>query len=408
MVRAPAMGARIVLREFCRTLMAYIQIDMRALQPKHSITGTSIFAVMSGLAQQYNAINLSQGFPDFEIDKQLADYLADAATMGFNQYSPMPGLPMLREAIVQDIRNRYGVAVDMDHELTVTPGATYGIYTAFSTVLQPGDEAIIFEPAYDSYLPSIEMNGAKAIPLPLTTPDFGIDWDMVKDAITPKTRAIILNSPHNPTGAILSKDDWDTLAALIRDTDIIVLSDEVYDQMVFDGAEHVSVLQHAELRERSFALYSFGKAHNNTGWKMGYVVAPAAFTQAFRRLHQFIIFSASMPTQYALAKHISSGKASPVCSIMQAKRDHFLGLMKDTPFTFHKPARGSYFQLATYEKISGLGDKDFAQWLTKEHGVATIPVSAFYHNGKDDGIVRFCFAKKDSTLEQAAERLRRL
>lgn len=378
------------------------------LPVKHSVTGASIFATMSGLAAQYNAINLSQGFPDFEIDAQLSGFLAEATAKGYNQYAPMPGLPVLRQAIAGDLKARYAIEVDADTEITVTPGATYGIYTAISSVLQPGDEAIIFEPAYDSYLPNIEMNGARAIPIPLTPPAFGIDWIKVRDSITSKTRLIIINTPHNPTGAILTKEDWDILAGLVRDTQIIILSDEVYDQLTFDGAKHYSVLEHPELRLRSFALYSFGKAYNNTGWKMGYCVAPPSFTQAFRSLHQFIVFAVNTPAQYALAQHINSGTATSVRPVMEAKRNYFLSLMKDTPFTIHTPAKGSYFQLATYERISDMPDMDFAQWLTKEHGVATIPISAFYKNKKDDGILRFCFAKKEETLERAVERLRKL
>ncbi|PQJ10631.1 methionine aminotransferase [Flavipsychrobacter stenotrophus] len=381
---------------------------MIQLPQKHASTGTSIFAIMSGLAQQHGAINLSQGFPDFQIDEQLSTFLEEGVRLGFNQYAPMPGLPMLRQAIADDFKRRYAVDIDADNEITISPGATYGIYTAFTAILQPGDEAIVFEPAYDSYIPNIEMNGARAVPIPLTAPDFTVDWNRVKAAITPRTKAIILNTPHNPTGTIWSKADWDTLAEIVRDTDIAILSDEVYEQLVYDGATHYSVLQHPELRQRSFAIYSFGKAHNNTGWKMGYCIAPPTFTQAYRRLHQFTSFSVNTPAQYAIAKHISSGTASPVRAIMEAKRNHFLSLLKNTPFTIHKPAQGSYFQLATYESISDKGDLEFAQWLTKEHGVATIPVSAFYHNRHDDKIIRFCFAKKEETLEKAIEQLSRL
>ena len=252
------------------------------------------------------------------------------------------------------------------------------------------------------------MNGAKAVPISLTAPHFSVDWNKVREMITAQTKAIILNTPHNPTGAIWNKADWDTLADIVRDTDIVLLSDEVYEQLVFDGAVHYSVLQHPELRQRSFAIYSFGKAHNNTGWKMGYCIAPPSFTQAYRRLHQFTSFSVNTPAQYAIARHLASGTASVVRDIMERKRNHFLQLLKQTPFTIHKPAQGSYFQLATYESISDKGDLEFAQWLTKEHGVATIPVSAFYHNRHDDKIIRFCFAKKEETLEQAIEKLSRL
>ena len=378
------------------------------LPSKHSITGTNIFTVMSGLAQQHNAINLSQGFPDFHIDEELSGALGAAARDGFNQYAPMPGLPALRQAIADDFKKRYDLDVDADTEVTVTPGATYAIYTAFTAVLQPGDEVIVLEPAYDSYIPNIEMNGAKAVTVSLSAPEFLVDWDKVNAAITPKTKAIILNTPHNPTGAIWNKTDWDQLATLVRDTDIVILSDEVYEQLIFDGNKHYSVLEHPELRQRSFALYSFGKVFNNTGWKIGYCIASPAFTQAFRRIHQFLSFCVNTPAQYALAHHLSSGNAAAVGPIMQQKRDYFLSLIKDTPFTIHTPSTGSYFQVAGYEAISNMPDMEFANWLTKEHGVATIPVSAFYSNRKDDKLIRFCFAKKEETLKTAVERLKGL
>ncbi|MFI5195649.1 MAG: methionine aminotransferase [Chitinophagales bacterium] len=375
---------------------------------KHSATGTTIFTVMSALATEHNAINLSQGFPDFHIDPQLSQALGDAARNGFNQYAPMPGLPALRQAISANFKNRYGIDINADTEITVTPGATYAIYTAFTAILQAGDEAILLEPAYDSYIPNIEMNGAKAVPIALSAPDFHVDWNKVKDAITPRTKALILNTPHNPTGAIWAKEDWDQLADIVRDTDIVILSDEVYEQIVFDGLRHYSVLEHPELRLRSFALYSFGKVYNNTGWKIGYCIAPPAYTQAFRRIHQFLSFTINTPAQHALAYILVNGTAEPVHSVMQRKRDYFLSLMKATPFTIHLPAKGSYFQVASYERITDMPDMEFAQWLTKEHGVATIPVSAFYSNKKDDKLIRFCFAKKEETLNEAVERLRRL
>jgi len=380
----------------------------KSFAPKHSATGTTIFTVMSALAAEHNAINLSQGFPDFHIDPQLSQALGDAARNGHNQYAPMPGLPALRNAIAAGLNSRYGVTVNPDTEITVTPGATYAIYTAFTTILHPGDEAILLEPAYDSYIPNIEMNGAKAVPVALAGPDFHVDWDSVQKAITPRTKALILNTPHNPTGAIWTREDWDKLAGIVRDTDIIILSDEVYEQIVFDGEQHYSVLQHPELRERSFALYSFGKVYNNTGWKMGYCVAPPAYTQAFRRIHQFLCFTVNTPAQHALAHILTHDTAEPVATVMQRKRDHFLQLLRETPFTVHLPAKGSYFQVASYERISDMGDMEFAQWLTREHGVATIPVSAFYSNKKDDKLIRFCFAKKEETLEAAIERLKQL
>lgn len=378
------------------------------LPAKHSAEGTTIFTVMSALAQQYNAINLSQGFPDFPIDNRLGELLKEAAATGFNQYAPMPGLPMLRNAIAADFKKRYKLDIDPDTEITITPGATYAIYTAFTAVLQPGDEVIVLEPAYDSYIPNIEMNGAKAVIVSLTAPLFTVDWDRVKAAISPKTKAIIINTPHNPTGAVWNKQDWDELAALVRGTGIFILSDEVYEQLIFDGREHYTVMQHPELRERSFALYSFGKVFHNTGWKIGYCMAPPALTKAFRSIHQFLSFSVNTPAQFALASYLSLPELPVVNTMMQEKRDYFLGLLKETGFTIFKPAGGSYFQTVSYENISDMPDMEFAQWLTKEHGVATIPISAFYRNKKDDKLIRFCFAKKEETIRNAIDKLSRV
>lgn len=378
------------------------------LPQKHSATGTTIFTVMSTLAAQHNAINLSQGFPDFPIDDRLGTLLHIATTVGFNQYAPMTGLPILRETIAQNFKKRYNLDVNPDTEITITPGATYAIYAAFTAILLPGDEVIILEPAYDSYISNIEMNGARAIPVSLSAPDFSVDWNKVKDAVTQKTKAIIINTPHNPTGAIWAKEDWDKLADIVRDTEIFILSDEVYEQLVYDGQKHYSVLEHAELRERSFALYSFGKVFHNTGWKIGYCIAPPQLTTAFRQIHQFLAFSVNTPAQYAMAQYLKLEDVPPVNIMLQEKRDHFLELMKQTPFTISKPTSGSYFQLASYEQISDMPDMEFAQWLTKEHGVATIPMSAFYSNKQDDKLLRFCFAKKEETLQSAIERLSKL
>jgi methionine aminotransferase len=378
------------------------------LPQKHSATGTTIFTVMSALAQQHNAINLSQGFPDYAIDEQLAALLGEAAQTGYNQYAPMPGLPMLRQAIAGDFKKRYNLDIDVDTEITVTPGATYAIYTAFTAILQPGDEVIVLEPAYDSYIPNIEMNGAKVVLVALKAPEFNVDWDRVKAAVNNKTKAIIINTPHNPTGAVWQQSDWDTLAGIVRDTEIVILSDEVYEQIVFDGRKHISILQQPELRARSFALFSFGKVFHNTGWKIGYCIAPPAFTTAFRRIHQFLCFTVNTPGQYALAQYIMNNNAPVLHSMMQQKRDYFLELMKQTSFTIHQKASGSYFQVAGYEQISDMPDMEFAQWLTKEYGVATIPVSAFYSNKKDDKLIRFCFAKKEETLLDAVQRLQRI
>lgn len=381
---------------------------MIKLQPKHSVTGTNIFSVMSALAAEHNAINLSQGFPDFPIDEQLGELMHQAVQQGYNQYAPMAGLPMLRQAIASDMQKRYQLTINPDTEITVTPGATYGIYTAFATIIEKGDEVIVLEPAYDSYIPNIESCGGIVVTVPLTAPTFAVDWERVKKAITSKTKAIIVNTPHNPTGATWAKQDWDNLAEIVRDTDIVILSDEVYEQLSFDGKQHYTVMHHAELRERSFAIYSFGKVFNNTGWKMGYIVAPEMLTNAFRSLHQFLCFSVNTPSQYAIAQYLSQPALPNVTSMMQAKRDYFLSLLKDTPFTIHQPSGGSYFQTVSYEQISDKGDMEFAAWLTENYGVATIPVSAFYKNKQDDKIIRFCFAKKEETLQAAIKRLQPL
>jgi methionine aminotransferase len=375
---------------------------------KHTAEGTTIFTVMSALAQQHDAINLSQGFPDYPVDYKLGQLLYEAVDSGFNQYAPMAGLPQLRQAIATDFKKRYQLNIDADTEITITPGATYAIYTAFTSILEAGDEVIVLEPAYDSYIPNIEMNGAKVVPVQLEAPTFSVDWNKVKDAITPKTKAIIVNTPHNPTGAVWSKQDWNKLADLVRNTDIFILSDEVYEQLVFDGKEHHSVLQHPELRQRSFALFSFGKVFHNTGWKIGYCIAPPELTQAFRRIHQFVAFTVNTPAQYALAVYLSQRDLPVIKEMMQKKRDFFLELIKQTPFKIYQPAGGSYFQIAGYQHLTDMPDMDFTHWITKEYGVATIPVSAFYSDKKDDKLIRFCFAKKEETLEAAVKRLKAL
>lgn len=376
----------------------------RSLPSRHNAADTTIFTVMSTLAQQHNAINLSQGFPDFPIAAQLASLLEEAAREGYNQYAPMPGLPRLREAIAQDFLVRYGLNIDPVSEITITPGATYGLYAAFTALLQAGDEVIVLEPAYDSYIPNIEMNGAVAVPVPLNPAQFTPDWERIAAAVTARTRAIVVNTPHNPTGTVWSREDWDHLAALVQDKDIFIVSDEVYEQLVFDKEQHFSVLQHPVLRERSFALYSFGKAFHNTGWKIGYCISTPALTYAFRKLHQFMAFSVNTPAQYALSRFLDITKEAPA-RMLEQKRDFFLEQMKRTPFRILQPSKGSYFQLVSYAHLSSMPDREFAEWLTVEHGVATIPVSAFYSNGFDQKVLRFCFAKKEETINAAIERL---
>jgi methionine aminotransferase len=360
---------------------------------------------MSGLATETGAINLGQGFPDYPMDAELHGLVAKAMANGHNQYAPMPGLPALRESIAEKIRFLYGTSVDPVHEITITPGGTYAIYTAFTTILEPGDEVIVLEPCYDSYVPNIEINGGIAILIPLKVPGYGVDWEAVKQAVTDKTKAIIINSPHNPTGAVLGADDLLELKSIVAGTGIYIVSDEVYEHLIFDGIPHQSILRYPDLLERSFVCFSFGKVYNCTGWKQGYCVAPAHLMKEFRKVHQFNAFSCFTPTQVALAEFLKNRSAFlELSSQLQAKRDYFIKLMLATKFTL-QPSYGSYFICGTYEKISDEADKDFAIRITKEFGVATIPVSAFYQNGKDDKVLRFCFSKKEETLESAIERL---
>lgn len=379
------------------------------LKSKLPSIGTNIFSVMSGLAREYNAINLSQGFPDFPISDTLISLVHEAMQQGHNQYAPMIGLPELRNALVAKIESLYNTKLNPDDEITITPGATYGIYTAFATTLEAGDEVIVLEPAYDSYLPNIESMGAKAICVPLTAPTFSIDWEKVRKAIGSKTKAIIINSPHNPTGYVWSQDDFSQLKDLVANTSIILISDEVYEHITFDGRSHHSIIQYPELYERAFVIFSFGKVFHTTGWKMGYCVAPPALSAEFRKIHQFICFTTNTPMQLALAKFLSNeNEYLSISSLFEGKRNYFLDHIKALPFTLYEKAQGTYFQTLGYEQISSLPDTEFARWLTKEIGVACIPVSAFYKSGIDDKLVRFCFAKKDDTLQMALERLQKL
>lgn len=377
------------------------------IQPKFPSSGTTIFSVMSALANEHKAINLSQGFPDFPIDEKLADLVAAAIQQGHNQYAPMPGLLSLRQAVASKIGHFQKTTIDPDNEITITPGATYGIYTALTTILQPGDEVMVLEPAYDSYIPNIYSNGATPVPVPLDSNDFSVDWDKIRDAVTPRTKAIIINNPHNPCGSIWTKEDFQHLITLVQQHGLYVISDEVYEHLVFDGKEHLSVLRFPELKERSFVICSFGKTFHNTGWKIGYCVAPPALMQPFRLLHQYLAFSVNTPMQHALAAYLQDfDHLIAAGRLLQGKRDFFLQQMKDTPFIPLQPAQGSYFQLMSYENISDLPDKEFAAWLTREYGVATIPLSSFYTTPPDSRLVRFCFAKKEETLLAAAERLK--
>lgn len=363
---------------------------------------------MSGLAAELNAVNLGQGFPDFSMSEELTALVNEAMQQGYNQYAPMPGWMPLRETIAEKIAGLYHLSVHPDTNITITPGGTYAIYTALTTVLQPGDEVIIFEPGYDSYIPNVEVNGAIPVLIDLKFPDYKIDWNEVRQRISPRTRMIMLNSPHNPTGAVLREADMQQLQSIVQDTNILILSDEVYEHLIFDHIPHQSILRYPELFKRSFVCFSFGKVYHCTGWKLGYCVAPDVFTKEFRKVHQFNCFSCHTPSQVALAKFLQNKESYlSLGPMMQKKRDYFLKLMSHTRFT-PLPSYGSYFQCYLYNRISEEPDKDFTIRITKEYGIATIPVSAFYRKSTDHHVVRFCFAKKESTLEQAAERLQKI
>ena len=363
---------------------------------------------MSSLAAQQNAINLGQGFPDFPMSAELISLVNEAMKGGHNQYVHMNGYIPLRESIAEKVEFLYNNKISPDTQITITPGGTYALYTALTTILQPGDEVIVFEPAYDCYIPQIEMNGAKAITVELTFPDYKIDWASVKSKISAKTRAVMINSPHNPTGSVLSKDDIEELRSIVKDTQIIIISDEVYEHLIFDGIAHQSILRYPDLMERSFVCFSFGKVYDCTGWKLGYCVAPPALMKEFRKVHQFNCFSCNSPVQFALTTFLKQKEHYlQLGAFLQQKRDHLKNLLQQTRF---KPlsSYGSYFQLYSYSDITDESEKDFAIRLTKEYGVATIPTSVFYKYGQDNKVLRFCFSKKESTLEEAANRLMRL
>ncbi len=371
-------------------------------------TGTSIFALMSAMAQKYNAINLSQGFPDFEVHPKLKALVTKALEAGHNQYAPMPGLPALRRAIAEKVRKLYECDVDADEMVTVTSGGTEALYAAIAAVVHEGDEVIVFEPAYDSYVPAIRLNGGLPIAVSLEYPSFGINWEVVRARITANTRLIILNTPHNPTGSILRAEDMEELQRITRNTDILILSDEVYEHILFDRHEHQSVLRYPELLKRSFVVFSFGKTYHATGWKMGYCVASPRLSAEFRKVHQFIVFCSPTPLQHAFADFMQyEEEYLQLPEFYQAKRDYFNNLLAESRFTI-RPSAGTYFQLAGYEAISDMDDMAFSEWLTREAGVASIPVSVFYSNREDHHLIRFCFAKSEKLLEKAANKLIRL
>ncbi|MBS1760116.1 MAG: aminotransferase class I/II-fold pyridoxal phosphate-dependent enzyme [Bacteroidetes bacterium] len=376
-----------------------------SIQSKLPNISTTIFTVMSGLANQYNAINLGQGFPDYPMNEALMNKVNEVMHHGWNQYVPMQGYMPLREALAEKTELLYGTKISPDTQITITPGGTYAIYTALTTVLQPGDEVIVFEPAYDSYIPNIEINKAIPVLIPLQFPEYKIDWAEVRRKISPKTRMIMLNSPHNPTGAVLAESDLLQLQEIVRDTNIIVLSDEVYEHLIFDNLKHYSVLRYPELMKRSFVCFSFGKTYHCTGWKLGYCISSPELMAEFRKVHQYNCFCCHTPSQVALADFLKNKEAYlSLGELMQERRDYFLQLMQHTKFEMLS-SHGSYFVCAKYNRISDEDDKDFAKRITKEYGVATIPVSAFYATGTDHQVIRFCFAKKKETLEAAAERL---
>ncbi len=370
--------------------------------------GTTIFTTMSQLAAQTGALNLSQGFPDFDGPDALREAVARHVMAGHNQYAPMTGLPALREQVANKVATLYGRQVSADTEVTITPGATQAIFCAIHAVIRPGDEVIVFDPCYDSYEPAVELAGGVCIHQALSLPDFAIDWQKLADAVTPRTRMIVLNTPHNPSGALINAADLDRLAELIRDRDIYLLSDEVYEHLIFDGRQHASVLRHDELYQRAFVISSFGKTYHVTGWKTGYVVAPAALSSELRKVHQYVSFAGVTPLQWALADFMAvhPEHLSELPAFYQAKRDLFCDLLAGSRFSFTRAA-GTYFQLADYSAIRpDLDDVAMAEWLTREHGVASIPISVFYQTPPEESrLVRFCFAKREETLRQAAERL---
>lgn len=382
-------------------------IDPAMLQTRLPNVGTTIFTIMSALAAEKGAVNLGQGFPDFDCDPALVDAVTKAMKSGLNQYPPMTGIPALREAIAAKIEKIYGHSYDAAAEITVTAGATQAILTAILCSVHPGDEVIVIEPVYDSYVPSIELAGGKPVfvQMEIGPQGYSVSWAKVAAAVTAKTRLIMINSPHNPTGTVLREADIRALADIVRGTDILLISDEVYEHMVYDGARHESACRHPELVARSFVISSFGKTYHVTGWKVGYVAAPAALTAEFRKVHQFNVFTVNTPVQHGLAHHMADpAPYLDLPAFYQHKRDLFRNGLKTTRFRL-LPSDGTYFQCVDYSAVSAIPEVDFAKWLTAEIGVAAIPVSAFYNQPKESGIVRFCFAKRDETLRIALERL---
>ncbi len=376
-----------------------------SLKSKLHNTGTTIFTTMSALAAEHNAINLSQGFPDFPVSEKLVSLVNKNMKAGHNQYSPMAGYMPLREAIAEKVNHLYSAAYDPEKEITITAGGTQAIYAAIASIINDGDEVIVFDPAYDCYAPAIRLNGGIPVQIQLKGPEFHIDWNEVKKMVNQRTRMIMINTPHNPTGSILSAKDMHQLEKITDKRDIVVLSDEVYEHVIFDGYEHQSVTRYPKLAERSFVVFSFGKTMHATGWKIGYCLAPENLMTEFRKVHQYMVFCANTPIQRALADYMKDTKHYlELSGFYQEKRDYFLKMLKGSKFK-PLPCHGSYFQLLDYSKITDEKDTDYAIRLTKENSVASIPISVFYKNNFDNKLLRFCFAKEKETLEKAAEKL---
>jgi methionine aminotransferase len=372
-------------------------------------TGTTIFTVMSAMANQYGAINLSQGFPNFDVDPRLKDLVSHYIQAGYNQYAPLAGIPELRVALARKIDLCYQTQLDPDHEITITAGATQAIFTAIAATIRPGDEVIVFDPSYDSYAPSVQSFGGIVVPIALKAPKFNIDWDEVNNAITAKTKLLIINSPHNPTGKVLRAADIEALKEIVDKHPVLLLSDEVYEHLIFDDLPHLSILKEPALFARSFVTFSFGKSMHATGWKLGYCIAPRQLSSEFRKMHQFNVFCVNRPLQHAIADYIEDTETySSLGRFYQEKRDYFSSQMEQSRFQLI-PSEGSYFVLADYSALSDLNDLDYTAYLTKEKGVATIPLSPFYMNPpQDQRIIRFCFAKTLDLLEEAAINLKHL
>lgn len=370
--------------------------------------GITIFSIMSNLAAEHNAINLSQGFPDFDTHPELIDLVSHYMHRGRNQYAPMQGVPLLRQRIADKARQCYGAVVEPETEITITSGGTEALFAAISAVVQPGDEVIVLEPAFDSYVPVIELNQGKPVFIPLTFPEYTVDWDRLAAAVCERTRLIILNSPHNPTGTVLSAQDMVALARIVSDRDVFILSDEVYEHIIFDGLRHESILRYPELARKSFVVGSFGKTFHTTGWKIGYCIAPQPLSTELQKIHQYLTFASNTPIQWAYTDYmLKKNLYEELARFYQLKRDNFLALMKPSRFRA-LPCSGTYFQMMDYSSISDEPDEAFARRMTAEYGVAAIPTSVFYHDRQDHRVLRFCFAKRDETLEQAAERLCRI